>query len=108
MGRPEGLWRGVASVKSDTWRAELVSDVLADYADRNEFDYIVIGTGDRSGWPRFVNDSVARDLPAKASCQVLIVNHLRGDAPRERRGGLRKLFEIQPALARQRIPVRSR
>jgi nucleotide-binding universal stress UspA family protein len=103
----KALWRGVASVKSDTWRAESVSDALADYADQNEFDYIVIGASDRSGWPRFLNDSVARELSAKANCPVLIVNHLRDDAPTERSGGLRNPFEIRP-LAPERISVGSR
>jgi nucleotide-binding universal stress UspA family protein len=100
----KALWRGVASVKSDSWRAESVSDALAEYADRNAFDYIVIGARDRSGW--FLNESVAQELPAKARCPVLIVNHLRDDAPRERSGGLRRLFEIEPRLAPQRIRSR--
>src|SRR5262245_32524179 len=104
----KALWRGVPSVKSDTWRAESVSDALADYADRNEIDYIVIGAKDRAAWPGFLNDSVAQELPSKANCPVLIVNHLRGDAPTERSGGLRRLFEIQHGLAPQRIPARSR
>jgi nucleotide-binding universal stress UspA family protein len=100
-------WCGTASIGSDTWRAESVSDALADYAERNEFDYIVIGASDRSGWSRFLNDAVAYELPTKAGCPVLIVNHLRDEAPTKRGGGLRALFEIQPALAPQRIPVGS-
>jgi nucleotide-binding universal stress UspA family protein len=104
----KALWRGVASVKSDTWRVESISDALADYADRNEFDYIVIGASDRSGWPRFLNDSVAHELPAKANCPVLVVNHLRDDAPTKRGDGFRKLFKLQPSLTPQRIPARSR
>ena len=108
----KALWRGVALVKSDTWRAESASDALADYADRNEFDYIVIGAADRSGWPGFFKDSlfkdsVALELPAKAHCPVLIVNHLRDDPPTRRSGGLRSLFDVQPILP-QRLPVRSR
>jgi len=104
----KALWRGVASVKSDTWRAESVSDALADYADRNAFDYIVIGAGDGSSWSRLLGDSVAHELPAKANCPVLIVNHLREDAPVQRGGGLRRIFEIQLNLTPRGIPVRSR
>ncbi|HET7852016.1 MAG TPA: universal stress protein [Methyloceanibacter sp.] len=101
----KALWRGVASVKSDTWRAESVSDALAEYADRNEFDYIVIGAGDRSGWPRFLNDPVAHELQIKANCPVLIVNHLRDDAPTDRSDGLRRLFKVQPGPTPQHIPA---
>lgn len=104
----KAVWHGVASVKSDTWRAESASDALADYAARNQFDYIVIGAGDRAGWSRVLRDSVAHALPAKASCPVLIVNHLRDNAPTGRRGGLRKLLETAPSPALQGIPVRSR
>jgi len=104
----KALWRGAASVKSDTWRAESVSDALADYADRNEFDYIVIGAGERSGWTRVLGDSVAYELPAKANRPVLVVNHLRGEAPTARGGGLRDLFGIQPSLAPRLVPAKSR
>lgn len=102
------LWRGVASVGSATWHAESVSDALAEYADRNEFDYIVIGAGERSGWTRILGDSVAYELPAKANRPVLVVNHLHGEAPTERGGGLRDVFEIQPALAPRLVPAKSR
>lgn len=108
MAVRKALWRGGPSVRAETWRAESVSDALADYADRNEADYIVIGAGDRSGWPRFLTESVARELPAKANCPVLIVNRLRDDAPTERSGGLRNLLGIQAGSAPARLPVRSR
>jgi universal stress protein family protein len=85
-----------------------VSDALTEHADRNAFDYIVIGAGDRSGWSRLLGDSVAHELPAKANCPVLIVNHLREDAPVQRGGGLRRLFDIQLYLTPRRIAVRSR
>jgi K+-sensing histidine kinase KdpD len=85
-----------------------VSDALVDYADRNEIDYIVIGAGDRSGWSRFLNGSVAHELPRKANCPVLIVNHLRDEAPKERSGGLRTLLGVQPSLAPAHVPARPR
>lgn len=104
----KALWHGAPSVKAETWRAESVSDALADYADRNEIDYIVIGAGERSGWSRFLNGSVAHELPDKANCPVLIVNQLRDDAPTERSGGLRTLLGIQPGFAPAHLRVRSR
>jgi nucleotide-binding universal stress UspA family protein len=82
-------WRGTASVGSDTWRAESVSDALADYAERNEFDYIVIGASDRSGMSKVLNGSVSRELAQKANCPVLIVHRVRGERPTGGRRGLR-------------------
>ena len=104
----KALWRGAASVRGETWRAESISDALADYADRNEIDYIVIGTSDRLGWPRFLSDSVAHELPVKATCPILIVNNLRDDAPTRRGGRLRDLFEFQPSLTPRRVTARVR
>ncbi|HVT50128.1 MAG TPA: universal stress protein [Dongiaceae bacterium] len=102
----QAVWRGVPAVKAETWCAESVADALADYADRSEADYIVIGGGQRWGWRRLFDDSVARVLPEKANCPVLIVNHLRADAAKGRGDGLRRLlFGMAPGpVAPLRLP----
>src|SRR5262249_53331496 len=96
-------WRGISLVRAETWHAESVSDALADYADQNDIDYIVIGAGNCAGLQGFLKDSIARELPDKANCPVLLVNHLRNDAPAKRRG-LRRLF-FHNSAAPARLPV---
>ncbi len=108
----KALWRGVASVKSDTWRVESISDALADYADRNEFDYIVIGASDRSGLSKALNGSVSRELAQKANCPVLIVHRVRGERPEGGRRGFRPrvcellLDAVRPNAVRSIAPAR--
>ena len=82
-------WGGVRSVRTSTWWALRVSDAIALYADEEEIDYIVVGTGDRSRISRALNGSVSRELPQKANCPVLVVHRVRGDRPIGRQRGRR-------------------
>lgn len=48
------------------------TDVIVDYADRNGFDHLVVGTP-RKGVSRLVLGSVAAAVVAKAHCPVTVV-----------------------------------
>ena len=47
------------------------TDVIVDYADRNGFDHLVVGTP-RKGVSRYVLGSVAASVVAKAHCPVTV------------------------------------
>ncbi|HEY1386246.1 MAG TPA: universal stress protein [Dongiaceae bacterium] len=84
----KAAWSGVRA-RSGTWHALSVSDSIADHADQEDIDYIVIGASDRSGMSKVLNGSVSRELAQKANCPVLIVHRVRGERPTGGRRGLR-------------------
>lgn len=87
--RRKATWSGVRGVKIETWRTICVSDSIADYADQQEIDYIVIGASDRTWIVRMLSGSVSRELAQKANCPVLIVHRVRGEPPARGRRGFR-------------------
>jgi nucleotide-binding universal stress UspA family protein len=50
-----------------------VGSVLVDYAERENFDLIVIGTRGRTGFKKMLLGSVASDVVTYAHCPVLVV-----------------------------------
>jgi nucleotide-binding universal stress UspA family protein len=77
----KATWSGVKAVKSETWRTASVSAAIAEYADQEEIDYIVIGASDRSWITKVLSGSVSLELAQKANCPVLIVHRVRGERP---------------------------
>ncbi|MCC0064589.1 MAG: universal stress protein [Defluviimonas sp.] len=45
---------------------------IVSYAEQNEYDHIVVGTGDKRGISRLVLGSVAAEVAARAHCSVTV------------------------------------
>jgi nucleotide-binding universal stress UspA family protein len=60
----------------DTSKIELkgreISTAVIQYAEQNEFDHIVVGTGDKRGLSRLVLGSVAAEIAGRAHCTVTV------------------------------------
>ena len=65
--------KSIAAVDIETVKAvgRNPTDVIVDYADRNGFDHVVVGTP-RTGVSRIVLGSVAAAVVAKAHCPVTV------------------------------------
>jgi len=63
--------RGVPAVETVKLIARDPAAAIVDYADKNGFDHIVVGTP-RRGMARFVLGSVAAEIVAKAHCPVSV------------------------------------
>jgi nucleotide-binding universal stress UspA family protein len=85
----KATWAGVKAVKSKTWHTACVSAAIAEYADQEAIDYIVIGASDRSWMSKVLSGSVSLELAQKANCPVLIVHRVRGERPTGGHRGLR-------------------
>ena len=96
-------WHGVVVVAGQTWHCHSVSDSIADYAERNEIDYIVVGASDRSGLLRILRGSVSRELLSKATCPVLVVHRVRDQPAVGRRGRFRFKY-LLPTLPAHEFP----
>jgi nucleotide-binding universal stress UspA family protein len=82
-----GRWSGVPNVNSASRRATNVADAIVDYADEHDVDYIVIGASRRPEVLKMLSGSISREVLAKANCPVVIVGRMRGQQPRQTRGG---------------------
>ena len=91
----KATWAGVKAVKSKTWHTACVSAAIAEYADQEEIDYIVVGASDRSWITKVLSGSVSRELTQKANCPVLIVHRVRGERP----AGGHRGFRVRDLLA---------
>ena len=87
MGR-RAQWSGLPSVKCESRRARRVADSIIAYADRHDFDLIVIGASDRSGVLKTLSGSVSREVAAKANCPIVVVRRTRGQPPQHPCRGL--------------------
>lgn len=52
--------------------AREVGPAIVQYAETNEYDCIVMGTGDKRGLSRLMLGSVAADVSGRAHCSVLV------------------------------------
>jgi nucleotide-binding universal stress UspA family protein len=69
----------IASAQGVPFRTEIVASptsvvpAVVEYAEKNHFDLIVVGTRGRSGLTKLLLGSVASGVVAQARCPVLIV-----------------------------------
>ena len=63
---------GANKVENLLLRGRDVATAIVQYAEQNDFDHIVVGTGDRHGVSRLVLGSVAADISGRAHCSVTI------------------------------------
>ncbi len=69
--RQKAASHGAIDVKTVKAEGRNPTDVIVDYADRNGFDHVVVGTP-RKGVSRYVLGSVAAAVVAKAHCPVTV------------------------------------
>jgi nucleotide-binding universal stress UspA family protein len=63
---------GVKDVKKAFLRSREASAGVVAFAEQDDCDIVVTGTGDKQGLSRLVLGSVAADIAAKAHCTVII------------------------------------
>jgi nucleotide-binding universal stress UspA family protein len=63
---------GATKVAELALRSREAAAAIVQYAEENQFDHIVTGTGDKHGVSRLMLGSVAADVAARAHCTVTI------------------------------------
>ena len=64
--------RGARNTSEIELKGREISTAVIQYAEQNEFDHIVVGTGDKRGLSRLVLGSVAAEIAGRAHCTVTV------------------------------------
>jgi nucleotide-binding universal stress UspA family protein len=65
---------GIKNVKCVRTPADDVAGAIVEYAQRNDVDQIIVGSGGKGAAARFMIGSVSLDVVTKAACAVTVVH----------------------------------